>query len=293
MKTLTNKDTELRLEYPRTWDVSSLTAVSLQIADFDATELLASTEASLYTEATLDVDSRRYSRSITLNAGSGALAIWDLIRIDGINGYEEHIVKGYDSTNLTAELEDHVDRDFEAGSTVNRMTAIATVDLSDTDVFPAGEQLVITWTPTGTGDSITELAEIETDSQIDVSTFTSEFSALYSRAYDALKKPADRLDTIIRLAQSELRLDLASRGCDIARIKDSTLISPPLMAKVAEMWARDGDEASNDEFERHSKAYSAALESLCQLPIWVDLDGDGVNDDGETMDHPVYFERVW
>jgi hypothetical protein len=293
MKTLTNKTTVLSIEYPRTWDESLLTDVSVQIADFDGTELLASTSADLYTSTTLDADSLRYTRSITLAAGSDDLVTGDLIRIRGILGYEDHVVKGYDASNLVAELESHVDRDFENGASVDRLSAIATVDLSDTDVFAPGTQIVITWTPTGTGDSLTELAEIETDSQIDVAEFTTEFSAIYSRAYNALKTPADRLDTMIGLAQNEIRLQLSARGLDIARIKDQRLISPLLMAKLAEMWARDGDESSADEHQRHSQAYSAALESLCQLPIWIDLDGDGINDDGETQSHPVYFERVW
>lgn len=293
MRTLTNQTTAISLGYPRTWEPADLTEVAFRIDDTDNNELLDDDTASLYTEAALDVAANRYAREITLEAGSEDLEIGDLIRITGVLGYEDHTVKGYDSDNLVAELEEHVDRDFEAGATVHRLSAVATVDLSDTDTFPPGIQMVITWTPTGTGAPLTELYEIESGLQIDVASFTEEFKALYHRAYKALKDPADRLDTIIRLAQNELRMTLASRLLDIARIKDQRLIAPPLMALVAEMWARDGDKETSDEHQKYTRAYSAALESLCLNPIWVDLDDDGTQDDGEVGSHPVSFERNW
>ena len=65
------------------------------------------------------------------------------------------------------------------------------------------------------------------------------------------------------------------------------------MAKVAEMWARDGDKQTADEHKKYCKAYSAAFESLCKNPIWVDLDGDGKQDDGEVDTYPEIFEKVW
>lgn len=302
MKTLTNQTTLLTLDFPRTWKPESLTELSIQIADVDGNELLAADEVPLYVSTTLSADARRYTRSIVItdpeeeeeeDPVSSALKTGDLIRIVGILGYEDHVVKGYDVANTTAELEDYLDRDFEAGAAVYRLSAEYTVELSDIDVFVPGLQIVITWTPIGTGDIVTELAEIETTSQIDVAAFTRDFSALYPRAYNALKNPADRLDTILRLAQDELRMTLTSRGLDIARVKDQRLIAPPLMALVALKWSLGGDEKTADEQVVMSKAYSAALETFCQMPIWVDSDGDGEQGEDEVEDHPVYFERVW
>jgi len=291
MRTLTNTTTSIRLEFPRTWEPSDLTGVTIQIADTAGTELLSAAAASLYTATTLDGDARRFVRSITLAEGSGDLEIQDLIRIVGVLGYEDHTVKGYSS--LDAELENHVDRDFESGAAVYRLHCVATVDLSDTDDFPIGQQLVITWTPTGTGGVLTELAEIEGAIQVDIADFTRKFSASYKRAYSALSSPEDNLDTIIEIAQDELRTDLTDRGLDITRIKDQGLITPPLMALVAVIWARDGDDNTADEYERYGQAYSAALEKLCRLPVWEDSDSDGIKDTGEVQTHPANFERIW
>lgn len=293
MRTFTNQTTEIYLEYPESWEPGDLTAITIQIDDVAGNELLAATPAGLYTQSTLDSDALRYTRSITLADGSEDLAVGDMIRIGGILGNETHVVKGWDSANLVAELEDFVDRNYEAGATVDRLSAVATVDFSDADVYVPGIQMVLTWTPTGTGGALTELAEIESFVQIDVASFVRDFSAIYHRAYTALRSPNDRLQTVIRLAQDELRLALASRLLDIGRIKDQTLLNPPLMALVAKMWAMDGDEQTSDESDKYSRAYSAALEMLCQHPVWVDLDNDGVQDNGETNSHPLIFERQW
>ena len=304
MKTLTNQTTALRLDFPRTWTPEGLSGLTIQIADFDGNVLLAADDVELYPGSTLALDALRYSRSITLVEPEEPedpeeetpvvdLATGDLIRVTGVLGYEDHVVKGWDGTNFVAELEAFVDRDFAAGATVWRLHATADLDLSSTDDFPAGTQLVITWKPTGTGAPITELAEIEATLQIDVSAFTRDFAAQYRRAYDALTKPADRLDTVIRIAQDDLRMTLESRFLDVARIIDQRLLNPPLMALVALMWARDGDKNTVDEMLIYERAYSAALERLCSHPVWTDLDGDGTHNDGETESHPAIFERIW
>lgn len=293
MITYTNATTQIAIQYPRTWDVTALTDVTLQIADVEGNELQAATSAALYTQTTLADDATRFSRTIEVAAAAADLEIGDVIRIAGVNGYETHTVRGYDATNKIATLELTINRDFETGATVDRLTAISTVDLSDTDTYPPGIQLMLTWAPTGTGDSFTTLAEIEADSQIDLAEFTKDFKAVWPRAYNALKEPADRLDIVLRLAQDELRMTLATRGLDIARVKDQRLLNPPLMTLVARYWTLNGDENLDDERKVINSMFSANIEALCKLPIWVDTDGDGILDDGEDQSHPVYFERVW
>ena len=293
MDTLTNTTELLKIEFPRTWDPSLLSSLTVKIADFEGVELVADTEASIYAASTLSIDSRRYARSITLTVDDDELVVGDLIRIVGSLGSEEHVVKGWNSSTLTAELENHVDRDFAAGSLVYRLSSSAVVDFSDTETFPAGLQMVVTWTPTGTGGPLTRLAEIEESLQADVADFTTKFRALYKRAYRALTTPEDNLDTVLSAAQDELRTDLLDRGLDISRIKDQRILTPPLMAQVALMWARDGDENTADEMVVYQKAYSAAFEKLCRKPIWQDKNGDGVLTDDEVNVHPPQFERNW
>lgn len=293
MQTLTHATESIGIGFPRSWDPAELSAVSVTLEDLATGDTLLTASAQLYPAAALAFDARRYSTDIILTEGASALHAGDLIRISGGGGSEDHTVKGWNSSTRTVTLEGIADIEFEAGSTVHRLSAVAAVDLSDTEVFPAGTQLLVTWTPSGAGSKFTQICEVEESSQVDIAGFTSDFKALYSRAYGALTKPENRLDTIIRLARGELRLDLESRFLDIARIKDQTLIAPPLMAKVAEMWARDGDEQTSDELVKYQRAYSAALKSLCKNPIWVDLNGDGKQDAGEVDTYPEQYEMVW
>ena len=293
MITYTNDTTSIELQYPRSWDPFALTGATLQVADTDGTEIMAATAASRYTQTELADDAARYTRTLELDAAAADLQIGDLIHIEGVNGYEIHTVRGYDPTNKIATTELPINRAFETGATVDRLSVICTVDFSDTDVFAPGTQIVLTWTPAGTGAPFTLLAEIEADDQINLAEFTKDFQALWPRAYSALKDPADRFDIVIRLAQDELRMTLASRGLDIARVKDQRLLNPPLMTLVARYWALNGDERLEDERKLINSMLSASIEALCKLPIWVDHDGDGILDDGEEQSHPVIFERAW
>jgi hypothetical protein len=297
MKTYTNDTTTIVINYPRSWEPESLTDLKLQIDDANGNEsgepLMSATSASIYTETTVKYAVYRYDFKITLADGSEDLSIGDMVRIKGVLGYEDHTVKGYDAVNNIVTFEEHLDRDFEIGATINRLSAISTVDFSDTDTYPPGIQIVLTWIPTGTGASFSDLAEIEADDQIDLAAFIVDLKAVYPRAYDALTKPSDRIDTVIRIAQDHMRLSLASRGLDIARIKDQRLLTSPLVDLVAYLWARGGDVASADERDTIGKAYSASLSELCSLPLWVDNNGDGIRQNTEIQDYPVYFERVW
>jgi len=293
MITLTNNTTSIPLAYPAGWAPADLTAVTLQIADTSAAELQAATAAALYAQTTLLTAAAQFANTLYLAADAEDLAVGDRIRVEGVNGYEEHTVKGYASTGKIATLERVIDRAFEAGATVDRLSAVATVDLSDTDTYPPGIQVVLTWAPAGTGSPLTERAEVEATAQIDVAAIKRDLEALFPRAYDALKDPADRLDTILRMAQDDLRLELASRGMDIARVKDQRLLSPPLLVFVARAWTLNGDDDLIEERKVLNKEYDSAISRLCNLPIWVDADGDGIDDDNETRNFPQFFERNW
>lgn len=293
MQTFTNATTTIPLVFPRGWNPASITDVKLTIADKATNPLQTATSAALYTATTLDGDADQFASSFTLADTAGDLVPGDLIRLSGVGGYEDHVVKGYDPATYTVTIELVLGRDFEDGADVYRLSAISTVDFSDTDVYPPGTQLVLTWTPTGSGDVFTELAEIDDRWQLDVAAFTADFLALYPRAYKALSVPQDRFDRLLRMAQDQLRLVLSSRGLDATRLVDQRLLSPPLMSLLALYWLANGDEQMSDERGVISSAYSAQVEQLCQLPVWVDGDIDGVEDDGETTSHPQTYERVW
>jgi len=291
-----NSDSEkIRLDYPYQWNPLSITGLTLTINDRDGTELVAATEASLYSETSLDTECRRYSRSITLVSGSGSLDIGDTIRIKGILGFEDHFVKGWDLDNLTAELENFVDRDFESGSTVHKLSATVTVDLSDTDTFTAGKELLLIWEPTGTGAKLTELGIVSQYQQDDLAGFEGEFRDIYPRAYIGLTQPRNRLKNVMTAAQNEVRSMLLERDprFDISKIRDQDILNPAIMASCAVHWALNGDDRIKDERAEYKSRLSNEIQRLTVLPVWVDTDDDTVQDDGETVAHPYFFSTGW
>ena len=292
---LGNSAETICLEFPLEWDLSALTGLTLTINDQDANELMAADPVSLYTATALDVESRRYSREITLESGSEDLEMGDHVRIIGVLGYEDHVVKGYDSDDLTAELEDYVDRDFEVGAIVYRLSAVATVDLSDTDMFAAGTELLLIWTPTGTGGPFTQEASISSYRQIDIAGLGRELRDIYPRVYDGLIKPRDRLESIAARARNTIRsrLLIMDSQFEINDIRDQSLLLPAIAAQCAVLWSLNGDKEMEDERKVYRSQISSEIDILSKLDIWVDPDADLVDDPLEKRAHPHIFHKGW
>jgi hypothetical protein len=138
MITYTAKTTTVKKQFPRGWDPSALTGVTLQIKDVDGVELQAAAATALYTATSIDGDASRFAYSLTLDSAAGMLVPGDIIRIVGVNGQEDHIVKGWDNTDKVVDLETYINRDFEDNAVVYRLSVIATVDFSNTTTYPAG-----------------------------------------------------------------------------------------------------------------------------------------------------------
>jgi hypothetical protein len=298
VRTFTNQTDTIWMSFPPTWDPSVITALTLKVADRSGNELMASTAADLYTATTLDADALRYADTVTLDAAAEDLSPGDVIRIVGSSGYEDRTVKGYDSISKVAILEQIIDNEYADGDSVYRLSAPVTVDFTDTNVYPAGQQLLLTWTPTGTGAPFTQLAEIAPTIQLDIEGFEVGFKALFRRAYEGLKEPEDRLDTVFEEAQKSLRRELISRRLDVTRVMDQDVMEPCLRLLCAIYWARGGELSDNnpnlkDELAEWRLDYKAEFELLCKNPIWVDDDIDDIQDPGETTSHEPYFRKGW
>ena len=292
---LGNSSEVIELEFPLEWEPADLTELTLTINDRDGTELMPAETTTLYTATVLDTASYRYCRELTLEAGSDDLEIGDRIRVTGVLGYEDHVVKGYDSVDLTAELEEYVDRDFEEGATIHRLSAIVTVDLSDTDTFPAGEELVLIWTPTGTGGPFTQEASISSYRQIDIAGLTEELEAVYPRAHKALKKPKSRLGRVVARARSDIRsrLLIMDPQFEINDIRDQSILIPAVAAQCAVLWSLNGDDDMDEERKVYRGQVSSEIDVLSKLNLWVDQDDDLVEDQLEERTHPHIFHKGW
>ena len=285
----------IEFRFPLEWDPAALSGLTLTINDQSGNKLADAAAATLYTEAALDSDSRRYSREIVLEDNSDELAVGDPIRLSGILGHEDHTVKGWDSDNLTAELEKYVDRDFAAGSTVNRLSATIEVDLSDTDTFPAGTELLLIWTPTGTGGQCTREAVISAYQQMDLAGLRDEMQDIYPRAYDALTAPRDRLARVASRARGDIRsrLLIMDPAFEINSIRDQDVLVPAIAAQCAVLWTLNGDDDLEMERETYKGQVEAEIDVLSKLNIWVDEDDDLIEDPLENREHNMIFHKGW
>jgi hypothetical protein len=281
----------IRLAYPHSWDPADITGLTLTINDRSGNELASAAPATLWTSTTLDGAVSAYATSLTLDAGADDLEPDDLIMLVGAGGKEIQTVRGYDSATKIVTLDSVLRNGYSDGDAVYGMFATIEVDLSDTDVFPAGKELVLIWTPIGTGAPFTETGAISKYRQIDSAGFEGLFRDLYPRAHLGLTQPRNRLSSVLRIAKQEIKTRLLAKDptFDITKIRDQDLLKPSLMASCAVIWARDGDHVLEDERKEYKDVLLTAIETLAALPIWIDPDEDNIQDTGEISAHPPIF----
>ncbi len=285
--------TTMRFEFPAGWTATDVSSVGLAIQDRSATVLRASEDIDLYTATTLNADVARFMSSIVLDSGADDLAIGDSILIRGVTGDEIHRVKGYNSATQTVEIESILDNPHEAGDAVIGLFGNDVIDVSDTDVFPAGQAMVLKWIPAGSGDApVTETAQI-TVTKLDVAALGKRFGRIYPRAYEAFRTPVDRMADMIEEAEVQLRVELMSRNLDLQRLVNQDMAAPAIMAKMAYLWCLNGDVDKEDERKVIGNEYDRQFVLLTSLPLWTDTDQNLTEDEAEITDHDPIFGKGW
>jgi len=288
-----NAAAPLRFNFPVEWSAADVTDVSLTVRDHAANVLTAAANITLYTATKLDGDVDRFASSFALDAAAGDLVPGDRIHIAGVVGAEIHTVKAYNATTFTVEIEGILENEHTDDDVVIGLFGDTTLDVSGTTVYAAGEALVFLWTPAGSNDSaITELAQIAV-SALDISGLRRRFSLIYPRAYDAFTVPVERVAEMTEEAERQVRAELLAQNLDIERMVDSEIAAPCIMAKMAYLWLLNGDVDKEDERKVISHEYDRQFTVLTALPLWIDSDQDGSEDDDETSSRTPIFTKGW
>ena len=282
----------LRFEYPVEWKGEDVSAITLTITDMDGTELLAAQSLTLYTATELDGAVAQYLGEITLDSGAGELSQGDPLLLAGAAGAERHFVAGYDATGYVVTLEDTLKSAHEDADAVYGLWGNYTLDTTTVATWTAGLVFTLKWTPTGSGQPTTELAQIA-KTVVDIEGLAKRWSTVFSRAYDYYTKKDDRLEVILQEAEMYVIKELESAQLDVNRIVDQDVISMAIMCKVAHFWTLQGDEKLKDEREAMSAEYTKEIKIVKGLPIWVDQNQDLIEDDGEVEKHTHKFKRRW
>ncbi|MCP4545335.1 MAG: hypothetical protein GY835_02575 [bacterium] len=272
----------LRLEFPTEWDGDSITGATVKITDLDGDELLAATALTLYTSTTLDGAVERFASSVVLDSAATALAPGDMILIAGAEGNETCVVKGYDATTYTAELEEILDNEYADADAVYGLWGTYTLDTTTVATWTAGLVVTLTWTPTGGGQPVTEAAQIAIAS-LDIAGLRLDLQDKFTRVYDAFTDPVDRFDRIAKQAIRDLKYRHEGT-VDIDRAVDQPRFIRAVMAEMAYIWTLSGDEKIADEYQRIMTERDEANRILAN-PFWVDGNQDLEEDAGETTTH--------
>jgi hypothetical protein len=249
----------LRLEFPFSWDVSSLSEVNLTIRDTQGNILDADIACTLWTASELVGAVSQYDRSIILAADCDALSPGDWLTLDN----ENVKVLQYSSTLREVTLCDPLRYDHEDECPVYGRFATCEIDVSNTDIFAKGLQLVLSWQP-DVGFPVEELGEILTNT---------------------VQIPG--LDETVNQLTAELRL----RGIFIDRVVDKNFLIPCLLSKMRWLTLLNGDLSYNDERQVAQAEYQRQFELVCASPIWQDVNQDQKKSDSEVDSHQMYFER--
>jgi hypothetical protein len=286
----------LRITFPLAWDPTLLTGITLTIQDRQGTVLMAAAPATLWGPEVLDGAASAFSTTFKLDGTPDNLEPGDQLKLVGAGGISElQTVADYAPTTKIVTLESILRNGYSDGDDVYGLWAVITVDLSDTDDFPAGRELVLIWTPSGVSGAFTELAEISRYQQLDVSGFAEYLRDIYPRAYDGLVTPRNRLNTVVEEATQKVAALLIARDPKfiLSKVRDQRLIRPAIAAACAVIWVRNGDAELEDERKEWRRDLAEEIETLALQQIWVDLEDDFIEDKNETMEHPYIFRKGW
>jgi hypothetical protein len=269
----------LRCEFPPAWDSEAITGVEISIADRSGTELLAATAATLYTATTLNADVDAGAEYFVLAEGASAVEPGDIVLIgDSDDGEPETIVVNhYDAVNRRVYGEEDLKDAHSSGAAVIGLFATYSLDISDTDTYTKGKQLVVTWNPNTDDIAYTEVYQVS-GTQMASSAFWRDFGALYPVEYEiASKRDTVAFEGLIRRLFSQ---ELMNHSMDSNRIVDQDRLLGGMVLYARWTILRDPEErqAARKDFENW-------VTMLAQDPIWIDHDQDGVEEDAEKSTH--------
>ena len=273
---------ELREEFPERIvpNAESITDVTIALADTGGEEILAATSATLYTATTLDADASAGDAYVTFANGATALNRGDRVLIgDSDDGPPEMLVcHHYDATNRRAYGEYELQHAHASGAAVVGLWATYDLDVSDTDTYVKGYQLVGTWDPDTDDEAWTERYIISGTATAAAAGLWKDMRAIYPSVYEEATK--GDLVTLEAHIRQRFAHEFVSRGMELNRIVDNDRIQPGLLLFARYVILIDPERKSDAKEE-----WGDWFKTLCGDSIWQDLDEDGALEDHEKETH--------
>jgi hypothetical protein len=280
----------MRFEMPASWDVESITEVTIGI-DRNATSLLDATAATLYTATTLNGAVVRTAGTVTIANDATAVVEGDRLRIaESASGPAEDVeVHSYNSSTKVVTIKRELNDAHANGAAVYGMWASYDLDASDTDVFVKGYVVEVTWTPDSDNQAYTERYVIGSSGYATTSlwrTVSKMWKSLWNE-YSGYSQ--DDLNDVEEIIRSRFDSIFKNAGLDANRIVDKSQIDPGFALYGRMVLLEDGGDEKIREYEVAKTAFYLWFDELKKSPIWSDDDQDESQDETEIRTHTPYF----
>lgn len=277
----------IRLEYPIGWDASSITGVTLAVANDEGGALLAASACTLASDTTMSSGTSVGDTTATIGTGVQTYLPGDRILLPTSNNgpSEEAEIQSYNSSTGVITFKRAL-RYAHAAGTIKALFCTYDLDTSTVATWEKGLQVVLTWTPAGSDDiPLKERGEIVSFA-LGFPDFTQRFKILYPREY---RIKEDTIQEIFDEAKIAVQMDLSSRDLNLDRLVDTAFILPAIMAKARWLITMSGGDKWADERETARDEYNRLIEIVTNQPIWTDDNQDGVQDDVEIDDYAGFL----
>jgi hypothetical protein len=270
----------VRGEYPErvSDNAESITEVTFQLLTDGGSSLVDETAATLYTATTISSDAVHGDMYVVLAEGSDAPNHNDrfLIGVSFDGRAEQVICDRYDSDNRYMYLSHELQFSHTAGAAVVGLWATYVLDASDTDTYYKGRELRAVWNPDTDDEAWSQLYMVSGVSAAPPG-FWAEFQAIYPDEYETATNRD--LSVLERTIRARFKHEFTSRGMDVGRIVDSDRLSSGMI-----LFAR----YVLSDSEIHMNAWTSWFKILCDDPIWIDENQDGIKTDDEVQIHSAF-----
>ena len=192
----------------------------------------------------------------------------------------------YTTSTKVVTTKEWINHAHASGATVYGRWLPASVDFSSTTLFPTGEELVFLWTGFDTDDLPFQTTGEIMRASVGGSDLQTRFTSLYPHYWDRVKED---WDTHQDAAFEELRMAFLANRRDIEKLVESYSITALWLAQIAYSVAWAGGDADEAERVAMRTRRDELLAAFNALPLWIDDDQDGIEDEDETspQDRPA------
>lgn len=285
---------ELFLHYPSMWDAATITGVTVGIKDKANNTLLAATAATL-TTAVINGAVTAKGMSVVVDGLSGELRRGARLRLEektaaDVEENETVTIRSVSvsGSDYTVELEDELKHDHSDDTDVTGCYAYYDADLSDTDTFTKGLEVVVTWTPIGANNddhAWTEIYRIS-GAKAGVPGLWDDLRVSARSVWELIENDgSEDLEKLRRLIQDSFEDEFTEKQLDINRVKDQRRLHKGFLLHAQEYILRPRGEQYKEALKEIQKAWAKWFSGLINDPLWVDTDQDEIEDDEEVDTH--------